>query len=111
LRPFPVLEQDSLVWVWLGDPAKAVMAGPPRTPEITHPARETADTGPMQGARQRAAADRNLLDIAHFYPLPGGNIGRNREQPHPGHARRGDARRQCLCRDDSLRLPQQRSKR
>ena len=47
LRPFPVVEQDGLVWVWPGDPAKAASAPPPRLPEIADPAWATADTGPM----------------------------------------------------------------
>ena len=31
LRPFPVIEQDGLVWVWTGDPARAETVQPPRS--------------------------------------------------------------------------------
>jgi len=75
LRAFPVLEQDGLVWVWSGDPAKAATARPPRIPEIADPAWETADTGPMPVPANTLLLIENLLDITHFYPLHDGNIG------------------------------------
>src|SRR5215470_16234006 len=75
LRPFPVIEQDGLVWVWPGDPAKAAAAPPPRLPEIADPAWETADTGPMPVPANSLLLIENLLDISHFYPLHDGNIG------------------------------------
>ena len=75
LRPFPVIEQDGLVWVWPGDPEKAAAARPPRLPEIADPARETADTGPMAVPANTVLLIENLLDITHFYPLHDGNIG------------------------------------
>ncbi len=75
LRPYPVIEQDGLVWVWPGDPAKAAAARPPRLPEIADPAWETADTGPMAVPANSLLLIENLLDITHFYPLHDGNIG------------------------------------
>jgi phenylpropionate dioxygenase-like ring-hydroxylating dioxygenase large terminal subunit len=75
LRPFPVIEQDGLVWVWSGDPEKAATARPPRLPEIADPAWETADTGPMPVPANSLLLIENLLDITHFYPLHDGNIG------------------------------------
>jgi phenylpropionate dioxygenase-like ring-hydroxylating dioxygenase large terminal subunit len=76
LRPFPVIEQDGLVWVWTGDPARADEAvQPPRLPEIADPAWETADTGPMAIPANSLLLIENLLDITHFYPLHDGNIG------------------------------------
>jgi phenylpropionate dioxygenase-like ring-hydroxylating dioxygenase large terminal subunit len=75
LRPFPVIEQDGLVWIWPGDPAKAESARPPRLPEIADPAWETADTGPMPVPANSLLLIENLLDITHFYPLHDGNIG------------------------------------
>ena len=75
LRPFPVIEQDGLVWIWPGDPAKADRARPPRLPEIADPAWETADTGPMPVPANSLLLIENLLDITHFYPLHDGNIG------------------------------------
>ena len=47
LGPVPVIEQDGLVWVWPGDPAKAAEALPPRLAEIADPNWDTRDTGPM----------------------------------------------------------------
>ena len=75
LRPFPVIEQDGLVWVWSGDPAKAATVRPPRIPQIADPAWETADTGPMPVPANTLLLIENLLDITHFYPLHDGNIG------------------------------------
>jgi len=75
LRPFPVIEQDGLVWVWSGDPGKAETARPPRLPEIADPAWETANTGPMPVPANSLLLIENLLDITHFYPLHDGNIG------------------------------------
>jgi vanillate O-demethylase monooxygenase subunit len=75
LRPFPVIEQDGLVWVWPGDPAQTETARPPRLPEIADPAWETADTGPMAVPANSLLLIENLLDITHFYPLHDGNIG------------------------------------
>jgi vanillate O-demethylase monooxygenase subunit len=75
LRAFPVIEQDGLVWVWPGDPAKAAVLQPPRLPEIADPKWETADTGPMAVPANTLLLIENLLDITHFYPLHDGNIG------------------------------------
>lgn len=75
LRRFPVIEQDGLVWVWTGDPARAEAVQPPRLPEIAEPEWETADTGPMAVPANSLLLIENLLDISHFYPLHDGNIG------------------------------------
>jgi phenylpropionate dioxygenase-like ring-hydroxylating dioxygenase large terminal subunit len=75
LRPFPIIEQDGLVWVWPGEPAKAATVRPPHIPEIADPAWETADTGPMPVPANTLLLIENLLDITHFYPLHDGNIG------------------------------------
>ena len=75
LRPFPVIEQDGLVWVWTGDRARAEAVRPPRLPEIADPTWETADTGPMAVPANSLLLIENLLDISHFYPLHDGNIG------------------------------------
>lgn len=76
LRPVPVVEQDGLVWVWPGDPAKADTARPPRLPEMTSESWDTRDVaGPMQVPANYMLLIENLLDITHFYPLHDGNIG------------------------------------
>ena len=66
LRPFPVIEQDVLVWIWPGDPAKAAAVRPTPIREIVDPARETADTGPMPVPANTLQLIENLLDITHF---------------------------------------------
>jgi vanillate O-demethylase monooxygenase subunit len=75
LQPFPVIEQDGLVWIWPGDPVKAATVRPPRIREIADPGWETADTGPMPVPANTLLLIENLLDITHFYPLHDGNIG------------------------------------
>jgi phenylpropionate dioxygenase-like ring-hydroxylating dioxygenase large terminal subunit len=76
LRPLPVIEQDGLVWLWPGDPAKADAVQPPRIPEMGDPTWDTLDVaGPMHVPANYMLLIENLLDITHFYPLHDGNIG------------------------------------
>ena len=73
--PFPVKEQDGLVWIWPGDPALSESRQPPRVPEVGDDAWETAVVGPMDVPANYLLLIENLLDISHFYPLHDGNIG------------------------------------
>ena len=66
---FPVIEQDGLVWVWPGDPAKCEERKPPRTPEAGDNDWETVMVGPMDIPANYLLLIENLLDITHFYPL------------------------------------------
>ena len=75
INPFPVVEQDGMVWVWPGDAAKMHLRKPPRSPEIADAAWETIDSGPMHVPANYLLLIENLLDITHFYPLHDGNIG------------------------------------
>lgn len=75
VQSFPLIEQDGLVWVWPGDPAKCNDRKPPRTPEVADPAWETIDSGAMEVPCNYLLLIENLLDITHFYPLHDGNIG------------------------------------
>ncbi|MGH7094639.1 MAG: Rieske 2Fe-2S domain-containing protein, partial [Stellaceae bacterium] len=76
LRPVPLVEQDGLVWVWPGDPAKSGEAVPPRIPEMASDAWDTRDVGgAMAVPANTILLIENLLDITHFYPLHDGNIG------------------------------------
>lgn len=75
LRPIPVIEQDGLVWVWAGNPDRASLFQPPRTPEISDAKWEAIDSGPMVVPANYLLLIENLLDITHFYPLHDGNIG------------------------------------
>lgn len=73
--PFPIIEQDGLVWIWPGDPGKADLRKPPRLPEIADDRWESVLVGPMDVPANYLLLIENLLDITHFYPLHDGNIG------------------------------------
>ncbi len=75
VHPFPVIEQDGLVWIWPGDPTKSNQSKPPRTPEVGDGEWETVRLGPMDIPANYMLLIENLLDITHFYPLHDGNIG------------------------------------
>jgi len=75
LKPFPLLEQDGLVWVWPGDPAKIGGVQAPRTPEISGEGWETHMFEPRLVPANYMLLIENLMDITHFYPLHDGNIG------------------------------------
>lgn len=75
LKPFPVIEQDGLVWIWPGDVAQAETRRPPRTPEIIDPDWTTVVGEAMDTPANYMLLIENLLDITHFYPLHDGNIG------------------------------------
>jgi len=99
LRPFPVIEQDGLVWIWPGDLAKAESARPPRAfRRSPDPAWETADTGPMLVPANSLLLIENLLDITHFYPLHDGNIGDVENSRIPVKLDEGTRDGKSLCR-------------
>lgn len=75
IQPFPVVEQDGLVWIWPGDPAKSSSRKPPRLPEVGDAKWESILTGPRELNANYLLLIENLLDITHFYPLHDGNIG------------------------------------
>jgi phenylpropionate dioxygenase-like ring-hydroxylating dioxygenase large terminal subunit len=76
LRVVPVREQDGVVWVWPGDPARAEEVEPPRTPEVVDGERVAVGSpGPIRVPANYLLLIENLLDISHFYPLHDGNIG------------------------------------
>src|SRR5436190_1909905 len=75
LRPFPIVEQDGLAWVWVGDPALSGTAVPPPTPELAGPEWQTHMFDPVHVPANYALLIENLMDITHFYPLHDGNIG------------------------------------
>ncbi len=75
VRAFPIIEQDGLVWVWPGDPAKADARKPPRVPEMADGNWESIVYGPENVDGNYLLMIENLLDITHFYPLHDGNIG------------------------------------
>ena len=75
LKPFPVVEQDGLVWVWPGDPARIGNVRPPRTPEIGSSDWDSVGSEPIHVPANYRLLIENLLDITHFYPLHDGNVG------------------------------------
>ncbi len=75
LRPFPLAEQDGLVWIWPGNPDKMGNCRPPRSPEIDSDAWDTVSSPHIHVAANYRLLIENLLDITHFYPLHDGNIG------------------------------------
>lgn len=90
LAAFPVVEQDGLVWVWPGDPAKSDSRKPPRMPEIGDPEWETVTCEPMEIPTGYLLLIENLLDITHFYPLHDGNIGDLANSRIPMEVEEGD---------------------
>jgi phenylpropionate dioxygenase-like ring-hydroxylating dioxygenase large terminal subunit len=74
LLPYPVAERDSLVWVYIGDSAKADSDRIPRAAYLDAPGYTTvAGMEPLQ-ARFSLLVD-NLLDLSHETYLHGGYIG------------------------------------
>ena len=73
VRPFPVVEQDGVVWLWPGDADPR--GGPPPTPEIAGPGWDAAAWGPCTVRASTRLLIENLCDLTHFYPLHAGNIG------------------------------------
>ncbi|MEK9671935.1 MAG: Rieske 2Fe-2S domain-containing protein [Rhodospirillaceae bacterium] len=71
----PLIEQDGIVWVWPGDPAKCNDRRPVPAPIVADDEWESISTGPMEVPANSLLLIENLLDITHFYPLHDGNIG------------------------------------
>jgi vanillate O-demethylase monooxygenase subunit len=74
LKSYPTVEQDSFVWVWIGDPAKADPATVPRAPWLASPDYTTVSGMEPLKARFGLLVD-NLLDLSHETYLHGGYIG------------------------------------
>ena len=75
LRPYPLIEQHGLVWIWPGNPEKIGNCRPPQTPEIASDEWDTISSDQLHVAANYRLLIENLLDITHFYPLHDGNIG------------------------------------
>ncbi len=75
LKPFPIIEQDGLVWIWPGNRQMYLDVSPPRTPEIADSKWESIHSEPMDVNANYLLLIENLMDITHFYPLHDGNIG------------------------------------
>lgn len=71
---YPVVEQDTLVWVWIGDAEPADAKTIPRAPHLGDPAWTTVRGMEPIDADYGLLVD-NLLDLSHETYLHGGYIG------------------------------------
>ena len=71
---YPVVERDSLVWVWIGEPERADAATIPRAPWLDQPGWTVVRGMEPLAARYDLLVD-NLLDLSHETYLHGGYIG------------------------------------
>ncbi|WP_084959319.1 aromatic ring-hydroxylating dioxygenase subunit alpha [Thermoactinospora rubra] len=71
---YPVVEQDTLVWVWIGDANAADPAAVPRAPWLASPDWTTVRGMEPLAARYELLVD-NLMDLSHETYLHGGYIG------------------------------------
>ncbi|HEY3752372.1 MAG TPA: aromatic ring-hydroxylating dioxygenase subunit alpha [Pseudonocardiaceae bacterium] len=71
---YPLVEQDSFVWVWIGDPTLADPTTVPRAPWLADPGYTTVAGMEPLAARYELLVD-NLLDLSHETYLHGGYIG------------------------------------
>jgi vanillate O-demethylase monooxygenase subunit len=71
---YPVVEQDSLVWVWIGEQDKADPAAVPRASWLNHERWATVRGMEYLPARYALLVD-NLLDLSHETYLHAGSIG------------------------------------
>ena len=71
---YPVVEQDSFIWVWIGDPAQADPTAIPRAPWLADDEWTSVYGMEPVAARYSLLVD-NLLDLSHETYLHGGYIG------------------------------------
>lgn len=71
---YPVVEQDSFVWVWIGDAALADPATIPRAKHLVDPAMKSLGGMEPIDADYGLLVD-NLMDLSHETYLHGGYIG------------------------------------
>ena len=66
LLTYPVIEQDKLVWIWMGDPRKAEGTKPPEQPEHNDPRWARASTFMLHIEADWQLVNDNLLDLTHL---------------------------------------------
>ena len=74
LKAYPVVEQDSFVWVFIGDPDRAGTTRIPRAPWLEQEGWTTVSGMEPLAARASLLVD-NLMDLSHETYLHGGYIG------------------------------------
>lgn len=65
LRSYPVVEQDGLVWVWMGAPERAADSAPPRFDCLDRD-HYAVGTGYLLGAAHYELMTDNILDLSHI---------------------------------------------
>ncbi|WP_372498695.1 Rieske 2Fe-2S domain-containing protein [Yinghuangia soli] len=71
---YPAVEQDTLVWVWIGDPERADPLAIPRAPHLADPGMTTVRGMEPIDCDYGLLVD-NLMDLSHETYLHGGYIG------------------------------------
>jgi vanillate O-demethylase monooxygenase subunit len=74
VKAYPVVEQDSLVWVWIGDGEPGPVTAIPRAPWLAAAGWTTVRGLEPLAARHSLLLD-NLMDLSHETYLHGGYIG------------------------------------
>jgi vanillate O-demethylase monooxygenase subunit len=74
ITSYPVVEKAPLVWIWMGDPAKADPEKIPATPWLDTPEWKTVE-GQFHIKTNYVAMHENLLDQTHFPILHSGTVG------------------------------------
>jgi phenylpropionate dioxygenase-like ring-hydroxylating dioxygenase large terminal subunit len=74
LKAYPIVEQDSFVWVFIGDPSQAGRTPVPRAPWLAQDGWTTVSGMEPLAARASLLID-NLMDLSHETYLHGGYIG------------------------------------
>lgn len=74
VRHYPLVEQDRLLWIWMGDPAQADAARIPRIPALDDPA-WPMKPGTMHFRAHYLLVLDNLLDFSHLSYVHPGTVG------------------------------------
>ncbi|HEX4250122.1 MAG TPA: aromatic ring-hydroxylating dioxygenase subunit alpha [Pseudonocardia sp.] len=74
LKRYPVVERDSFVWVWIGNPDRAEHTPVPRAPWLDQPGYTVVSGMEPLAAGYGLLVD-NLLDLSHETYLHNGSIG------------------------------------
>lgn len=71
---YPTLERGRVVWIWMGDPARADGTEPPVQPWMLDPAWQSC-TGQLHLPASYVALHENLLDLTHIEFLHAATLG------------------------------------
>jgi phenylpropionate dioxygenase-like ring-hydroxylating dioxygenase large terminal subunit len=74
VRSYPLVERDTILWIWLGDPSAADPARIPDCSYITSPQRRTVRSKFTVAANWRLPLD-NLMDLGHVPFVHGASSG------------------------------------